>query len=261
MMKIWVRLSVLVAFSVAFACATSVKDSRDGRTYKMMPSGKLNWFTSNVSLDGKPDFKDRAKVSFYKKESWSGLCPAGTHLPDLKEWNDLAEDKFMGPRKKQNAKAFAGNTRGYYDMSKKNPKVQGKDAAYFAIAGDAGKSGIQALMLDLKRGSFQKVNLPKESVVAVRCVGERDLLAEKNISKDDMLMTDTRDERQYKVKIVGDKIWMVQNIRYGLTDAKTQCLLEDMELCKKYGRFYTHDEAKKACPKGWHPSGTGTAWV
>ena len=252
MMKIWGRLTVVVALSFAFACAASVKDSRDGRTYKMMPSGKLNWFTSNVSLDGKPDFKDRAKVSFYKKESWSGLCPAGTHLPDLKEWNDLAEDKFMGPRKKQNAKAFAGNTRGYYDMSKKNPKVQGKDAAYFAIAGDAGKSGIQALMLDLKRGSFQKVNLPKESVVAVRCVTERDLLAEKNISKDDMLMTDTRDERQYKVKIVGDKIWMVQNIRYGLTDAKTQCLLEDMNLCKKYGRFYTHDEAKKACPKGWH---------
>ena len=61
-------------------------------------------------------------------------------------------------------------------MSQKNPKVQGKDAAYFAIAGDAGK-GIQALMLDLKRGSFQKVNLPKESVVAVRCATERDLLA------------------------------------------------------------------------------------
>lgn len=245
------RMAMMVAISFGLVCAGSVKDSRDGRNYKLMPSGKLNWFTDNVSLNGKPDFKDRAKVSFYKKESWSKLCPAGTHLPDLKEWNDLAEDKFMGPRKKQNAKSFAGNTRGYYDMSKKNPKVQGKDAAYFAIAGDADKSDIQAMMLDLKRGGFQKVNLPKESVVAVRCVGERDLLAEKNISKDDMLLTDTRDEKQYKVKVVGDKIWMASNLRYGIT-GPDQCLLEDMELCKKYGRFYTHGEAKKACPKGWH---------
>ena len=62
MMKIWGRLTVVVALSFAFACAASVKDSRDGRTYKMMPSGKLNWFTSNVSLDGKPDFKGRRQV-------------------------------------------------------------------------------------------------------------------------------------------------------------------------------------------------------
>ena len=198
MLKTFGRMAVIVAVSFGVVFSASVKDGRDGHTYKMMPSGKLNWFTSNVSLNGKPDFKDRAKVSFYKKESWSKLCPAGTHLPDIGEWNSLAEDKFMGPRKKQNAKAFAGNTRGYYDMSKKTPKVQGKDAAYFAIAGD-GVKGVQALMLDLKRGSFQKVNLPKESVVAVRCVGERDQLAEKNISKSDMLMTDPRDERQYKV--------------------------------------------------------------
>jgi hypothetical protein len=67
-----------------------------------------------------------------------------------------------------------------------------------------------------------------------------------------MLMTDERDEKQYKVEVRDDKIWMAQNLRYGLTDAKKQCLLEDMELCKKYGRFYTYAEAKKACPKGWH---------
>ena len=70
MFKSFGRLAVVVALSFGFACAVSVKDGRDGRTYKMMPSGKLNWFTSNVSLDGKPDYKDRAKVSFYKKDSW-----------------------------------------------------------------------------------------------------------------------------------------------------------------------------------------------
>jgi len=243
-------LSISLGVTSIFAFgAPVIKDDRDGKSYNIMPSGQLNWFTGNVFLKGKADYKDKAKTPFYKKDSWSGLCPAGTHLPTIGEWNDLGEDKFMGPRKKQNAKAFAGKARGYYDLSQKNPKIQGKDAAYFAIAGN---DGTQAMMLDLKRGSFQMVRLPKTAALAVRCVGERDLLAEKNISKDDMLMTDTRDERQYKVKIVGDKIWMVQNIRYGLTDAKTQCLLEDMDLCKKYGRFYTHDEAKKACPKGWH---------
>ena len=243
-------LSISLGMSAIFAFgAPVIKDGRDGKSYSTMPSGQLNWFTGNVSLNGKSDFKDKAKTDFYKNTSWDKLCPAGTHLPTIGEWNDLGEDKFMGPRKKQNAKAFAGKTRGYYDLSQKNPKIQGKDAAYFAIAGN---SGTQAMMLDLKRGSFQMIHVPKDAALAVRCVSERDLLAEKNISKSDMLMTDERDERQYKVEIRDNKIWTTQNMRYGLTDAKKQCLLEDMELCKKYGRFYTHDEAKKACPKGWH---------
>ena len=242
-------LCVSVLFLAVFAFGTPViKDSRDGQSYKTMPSGQLNWFTGNLFLKGKADFKDKSKTPFYKKDSWENLCPAGTHLPTIGEWNALGEDKFMGSRKKQNAKSFAGNTRGYYDLSQKVPKVQGKDAAYFAIAGN---SGTQALMLDLKRGAFQMVNLPKTAALAVRCVSERDLLAEKNISKSDMLLTDDRDEKQYKVEVRDDKIWMVQNLRYGITDEK-QCLLEDMDLCKKYGRFYTHAEAKKACPRGWH---------
>ena len=44
---------------------------------------------------------------------------------------------------------------------------------------------------------------------------------------------------------------MKQNLRYNLTSAK-QCFLEDSVFCKRHGRFYTYDEALKACPKGWH---------
>jgi uncharacterized protein (TIGR02145 family) len=173
--RVAATLSISLGLSAGMALAAPVvKDSRDGQSYKTMPSGQLNWFTSNVSLKGKSDFKDKSKTDFYKRDSWGGLCPEGTHLPNIGEWNDLGEGKFMGSRKKQNAKIFAGKTRGYYDLSQKNPKIQGKDAAYFAIAGN---DGTQAMMLDLKRGSFQMVRLPKTAALAVRCVGERDLLA------------------------------------------------------------------------------------
>ena len=30
------------------------------------------------------------------------------------------------------------------------------------------------------------------------------------------------------------------------------CYDNDPENCKKYGRLYTWEAAKKACPKGWH---------
>lgn len=237
---------VFVVTSLSFA-APVIKDGRDGRAYKTISSGNLNWFSINASFE-KNSFKGKSNAFYYQKENWKNVCPEGTHIPDIKEWDYIIDDKFTGPRKKQNAKSFAGKTRGYYDLSKSKSKVLGKDFAYFAIGNT---DGTKAMMLDLKRGAAKSVTLPASAAVTIRCVSERDIFAEKNISKSEMLFTDERDEKQYKVEVRGDVIWFAENLRYGITNAE-QCLLEDIELCRKYGRFYTHKEAKKACPKGWH---------
>lgn len=87
-------------------------------------------------------------------------------------------------------------------------------------------------------------NLSEEELFAIA-------LQSKNISKDGNTLTDKRDGKTYKVEIKGDKAWMKNNLAFSLSTPK-QCLLEDEGNCKKFGRFYSHKEASKACPAGWH---------
>lgn len=76
-------------------------------------------------------------------------------------------------------------------------------------------------------------------------------LQSKNISMDGKTLTDKRDGKKYSVEIRGDKAWMKSNLAFSLSTPR-QCLLEDEKFCKQYGRFYSHSEAKHACPTGWH---------
>jgi len=76
-------------------------------------------------------------------------------------------------------------------------------------------------------------------------------LQSKNISLDGKTLTDKRDGKKYSVEIRGDKAWMKNNLAFSLSTPR-QCLMEDEKNCKKYGRFYSHNEAKMACPAGWH---------
>ncbi len=87
-------------------------------------------------------------------------------------------------------------------------------------------------------------NLSEEELFALA-------LQSKNISEDGKTLTDKRDGKTYKVEIKGDKAWMKNNLAFSLSTPK-QCLLEDEVNCKKFGRFYSHKEAAKACPAGWH---------
>ena len=237
-------VALLLVAEVSYA-EFSVRDNRDGRIYRSMPSGSLNWFTDNLSYQKKVALRDDAKNAYYRHADWSVSCPVGTHVPDIQEWTLFSKDRFTGPRKLSNVKSFAGKTRGFYDLADPARKVQGKDAAYFAVNDP---DGVRAMMLDVKRGNAKMVNLPPEAVVTVRCVTERDLYAEKYVNRKDMKLTDPRDNQVYKVEQREDKLWMVTNLRYSLSSAK-QCLLEDSTFCKKFGRFYTYTEAKKACPE------------
>ena len=65
-----------------------------------------------------------------------------------------------------------------------------------------------------------------------------------------MSMTDTRDNKTYKLMQIGGKLWMAQDINY--TVANSECYNEQESNCTTNGRLYTFNAAQKACPLGWH---------
>lgn len=210
------RLTVALAFCASIVCAAPNQKT-----------SHLNWFSPKKNV-----------------------CPEGTHVPSVQEWDEIGKELFTGPRKVHNMKSFVGKDRGYKENQGKKSKVKSKEASYFPIAGsDDGKS-IQAMMFDVKRGNYRPVKLPATAILPMRCVSERDPYAEKGISKNDMIFTDSRDGNKYKVEERAGKFWMKSNLKFGLKNA-SQCFLEDTVFCQKHGRFYTQTEAKKACPKGW----------
>ncbi len=82
------------------------------------------------------------------------------------------------------------------------------------------------------------------------------------ITKAQQTMTDPRDGEVYQIKtfqksigfdVIVTHTWMVENLRYETSEGSYfhKDLKTDGER-KKYGRLYTWDAAKKACPTGWH---------
>jgi len=67
-------------------------------------------------------------------------------------------------------------------------------------------------------------------------------------------LTDARDGNTYSAVTINDQVWMAENLNYAgtLSVGSSVCSNPAPGQCKKYGRLYTGDAAKVACPAGWH---------
>lgn len=63
-------------------------------------------------------------------------------------------------------------------------------------------------------------------------------------------MTDSRDGQVYKTVVIGEQTWMAENLNFKTEDS--YCYNDSTKYCDKYGRLYTWEDAKKACPEDWH---------
>lgn len=63
-------------------------------------------------------------------------------------------------------------------------------------------------------------------------------------------MTDPRDDQLYPTIGSAGKIWLARNLDF--TTPISFCRNDIHEECAEYGRLYSWEDAKMACPAGWH---------
>jgi uncharacterized protein (TIGR02145 family) len=63
--------------------------------------------------------------------------------------------------------------------------------------------------------------------------------------------TDARNGQKYYAARIGQQIWMAENLNYNVAGS-SWCYEESAANCRDYGRLYTWNAAKTACPSGWH---------
>jgi len=97
---------------------------------------------------------------------------------------------------------------------------------------------------------FEAAAVGKNIIIKETCTFDGKPFGSSSSSQGGPTFTDHRDKQIYRTVVIGDFMWMAQNINF--KTANSWCYENDDDNCAKHGRLYNRDAAMMACPAGWH---------
>lgn len=87
--------------------------------------------------------------------------------------------------------------------------------------------------------------------------GKFEKVTKEEFTENSGVIKDKRDGQSYRwAKMKDGKNWLIENMNFydysNQFSSKISCYNNDNKICKNYGKLYTWEAAKIACPKGWH---------
>lgn len=125
-----------------------------------------------------------------------------------------------------------------------------------SFSGDISRWNVSKVknMTEMFKGSDFHGNLSKWSFA----VNATDVLANTAYTEQEVKemfckpFTDPRDGEVYKTCMIGTQVWMAENLRFRPLKGGSLAYDKDPKNVLEYGRLYSRDVAKEACPPGWH---------
>ena len=134
---------------------------------------------------------------------------------------------------------FIGFESDWLETLKGADGANGKSA--YELAKEGGYTGTEAEWLESLKRQNCSINRFFGRSVSITCGDEKVLLLDSAY----MILTDKRDKKQYKTVLVGEQVWMAENLNYddsitypSLVES-SWCYDNLPENCEKYGRLYT----------------------
>ena len=260
-------------------------DSRDGQAYRTVTIGSQIWMAENLNykVDGSRCYGDSIENCtkygrYYTWEAALEACPQGWHLPNEREWNTLLDiagtnlQSTTGWAKDNYEYGYNFNGNDDYGFTALPSRPNGTYAEFWSSTEFPGRcidnDSIHALYATIY--SIEAVPVmttgmkcgSQDQFFPIRCISNESQTPQdsstaspavspcKTDSTDNCeygTLEDGRDGQTYKTVKIGSQEWMAENLKY-----KTDSSYCSREGCSKYGRYYTWEDALKACPEGWH---------
>lgn len=278
-MKMVIAAFVLSAFGL-MGCGSEKSEmipgpkvtDADGNEYPTVKIGNQLWMAKNlnVKVPGSMCYdNDPANCEkFGRLYTWGAAkmaCPTGWHLPS-KEEIEILLDK--SPRKEERdfmattewegddkfgfAALLAGN---YSSREKKFDRLGGYAFFWSSTENNDSKPyywkvSYGDLGLYTTFSAFISDDNLRAYGFSVRCLQDSNEGGEASSQPPSGTLKDSRDGQAYKTVKIGGREWMAQNLNVEVPGS--MCYDNNPANCEKYGRLYTWDAAKNACPTGWH---------
>ena len=103
-----------------------------------------------------------------------------------------------------------------------------------------------------KKGS--QTHPPRDARIAAISSGWYDSKRKANNpeKKEENIIVDSRDGKEYKTVKIGEQVWMAENLAYKPSSGNYWAYDNDYTNVVKYGYLYDLEIAKEVCPTGWH---------